>query len=111
MLCTVSRKGKGTKRPTSQGESEVTASAMPVARSIASCLLEGLSFQLPVIKGLREKSSLESLDEAVCCEVKAAALFKSPHAKIKATEAIFIMVDVLTYAPSSQVQEATENTD
>jgi hypothetical protein len=32
---------------------------------------------------------------------------QDPHAKIKATEAIFIMVEMLfiTYAPSSKVQE------
>jgi hypothetical protein len=103
MPCTVSIKGKGTKSPTSHGESEVTASAMPAASSIASSLLEGLSFQFPVIKGLRENSSLGSLYEPVRCEVKAAALLKRPEAKIKETN--FIMVDVMR-----QIQEQKPET-
>jgi hypothetical protein len=40
---TVSMNGKGTKRATSPGESSVTVSRMAVARSIASCLVCGLT--------------------------------------------------------------------
>mmetsp|Transcript_34113 Transcript_34113/g.80288 ORF Transcript_34113/g.80288 Transcript_34113/m.80288 type:complete len:221 (+) Transcript_34113:349-1011(+) len=55
---TVSRNGKGTKRPTSAGQSSPIESAIPRAKSTASAFVWGFSFQFPVMKALRAASSV-----------------------------------------------------
>mmetsp|Transcript_299 Transcript_299/g.840 ORF Transcript_299/g.840 Transcript_299/m.840 type:complete len:212 (+) Transcript_299:355-990(+) len=57
-FCTHSMKGNGTNKATSPGESGFTAFAMPVASSTASSLVDGLSFQFPVMKGFRSKRAV-----------------------------------------------------
>jgi hypothetical protein len=78
-FCTASINGKGTKMATSAGEEGLTAFAIPVASSMASCLEVGFNFQFPVIRGFRAERSVGRL-KAMFCETKAEDRSRVPRA-------------------------------
>ena len=74
IFLTDSMNGKGTKRPTSQGDFSVMELAIPRARSTASALVSGFSFQFPVMKGFRANKLVEGI-EVDCVAAVVAAEF------------------------------------
>jgi hypothetical protein len=54
-------KGNGTKIATSSGDESVRLLTISCAREIASPLVEGFNFQLPVMKGFLSNNSVEAI--------------------------------------------------
>mmetsp|Transcript_282 Transcript_282/g.725 ORF Transcript_282/g.725 Transcript_282/m.725 type:complete len:214 (-) Transcript_282:81-722(-) len=96
IFCTVSRNGKGTNRPTSEGESSPIESTIPRAKSTASAFVCGFSFQFPVMKGFLAANSVLVVhpgnEGLVNCLLTKALVVPASNKKVKAAENFIVEV-------------------